>query len=297
MRQITMQETGNKFPKMTDFSFTDDSFDYNITTSYFLSIRIAPDGFSFCTLDPVINKFIQIQHIKFDKKRSLIEQVEECFVKYGKLNLPYKKTLILVPSLQSTLVPSAIYMEEEKDTWMTFTNNVERENNTIISTKIKLADAVHLFKIKNEIKELMNKQFQEPMFIHPHSPIIESNLSTNLTDGDNKLLFLNIESNYVDILVFGNNNLQLCNTFTIKSGNDFIYFTLFVFEQMKINVANVSVIVSGQHPNFDEMLNHLRKYIKNVQSAKLPHQFQYSHLFKDINPPAFHTLLNLSSCV
>ncbi len=34
-----MQETGNKFPKMTDFSFTDDSFDYNITTSYFLSIR------------------------------------------------------------------------------------------------------------------------------------------------------------------------------------------------------------------------------------------------------------------
>lgn len=282
---------------MTNFSLTDDSFDYNITMSYFLSIRIAPDGFSFCTLDPVINKFIQIQHVQFDESKSMIAQAEACFENYGKLNLPYKKTLILVPSLQSTLVPSAIYQEEEKDTWMTFTHSLEKKNNTIVASKIKLADAVHLFKIKNEIKELMNKQFQEPIFIHPHSPIIESNLSTNLTDGENKLLFLNIESNYVDILVFGNNNLQLCNTFSIKSSNDFIYFTLFVFEQMKISISNVSVIVSGRHPNFDEMLNHLRKYIKNVQSAKLPHQFQYSHLFKDINPPAFHTLLNLSACV
>lgn len=136
--------------------------------------------------------------------------------------------------------------------------NIYLEENDIF---IKASHAVHLFKIKNEIKELMDKQFQEPMFIHPHSPIIESNLSTNLTDGDNKLLFLNIESNYVDILVFGNNNLQLCNTFTIKSSNDFIYFTIFVFEQMKLDVANVSVIVSGQHPNFDEMLNHLRKQV------------------------------------
>ena len=282
---------------MADFSITDDSFDYHITTSYFLSIRIAPDGFSFCTLDPVINKFIQIQHIQFDKNESIIAQAEECFEKYGKLNLPYKRTLILVPSIQSTLVPSAIYQEEEKDTWLTFTNNVEKEKQTIVSTKIKLADAIHLFKIENGIKELMEKQFQDPRFIHPHSPIIESNLSTNLTDGDNKLLFLNIESNYVDILVFGNNNLQLCNTFSIKSSNDFIYFTLFVFEQMKLSTSNVSVIVSGRHPNFEEMLNHLRKYIKNVQSAKLPHQFQYSHLFKDVDPPAYHTLLNLSTCV
>lgn len=282
---------------MANFSFTDDLFDYNVTSSYFLSIRIAPDGFSFCTLDPVVNKFIQIQHIQFDSSKNLIEQAEECFIKYGKLNLPYKKTLILVPSVNSTLVPSAIFQEEEKELWMNFTNKFEDKEQSIIFNKIKLADAVHLFPVQKQLKELMNKQFQDPIFLHPHSPIIESNLSTNLTDGKNKLLFLNIESTYMDVLVFGNNNLQLCNSFSIKSNNDFIYFTLYVFEQMEIDPANVSVIVSGSHKSFYEMIEHLNKYIKNVQIAQLPHQFQYSHLFKEIDQPKFHTLLNLSTCV
>ena len=41
----------------------------------------------------------------------------------------------------------------------------------------------------------------------------------------------------------------------------------------------------------------LRKYIKKVTFAKFPYQYQYSHIFKDINQTKFHTLLNVSTCV
>lgn len=281
---------------MTDFSYIDESFDYNITNSYFLSIRVSLDGFSFCTLDPVLNKFIQIQHIPFDSKKNFISQIEETFKETGKLNLSYKKTLVLTPSPDFTIVPSAVFMDDEKDVWMNFTNNIHNDS-SLISNKIKLADATHIFLLSNEIKKIFRRQFESPKFLHPHSPIIENNLSTNITDGNNKLMFINVEFNYIDILVFGNNNLQLCNSFQIKSNNDFIYFTLFIFEQMRLSVADTSVVISGQHTDFENMVSQLMKYIKNIKYANFPYQFQYSHIFKDVNPTKFHTLLSLSTCV
>lgn len=281
---------------MNNFSYTDESFDYNITNSYFLSIRISPDGFSFCTLDPVLNKFIQIQHIQLNHNKDLTEQIEQCFREIGKLNLPYKKTLVLIPVQQFTLVPSGIYSDDDKKSWINFTNNIS-ETQTPISNKLKLADATHIFLLENEIKNIFKRQFANPVFLHPHCPIIENNLSTNITDGENKLMFVNIEYNYIDILVFGNNNLQLCNSFPIRSNNDFIYFTLFTFEQMKLNSSNTSIVLSGYHKYFNEMALQLRKYIKNVTFAKFPYQYQYSHIFKDINQTKFHTLLNVSTCV
>jgi len=289
---------------MTNFSIVDDSFDYNITLSYFLSIRITPDGFSFCTLDPVKNKFIQIQNITFDPTDNFLQQSESCFKTIEKLNLPYKKTLILLPTQYSTLVPAGLYNEANKDTWMQFVHSSPQTRGTtktsdesIIANPIKLADAVNLFRVNNKLAELMKRQFQEPQFFHQHTPIIENHLSTNLTDGDRQLMFINLEFDYFDILIFGKNNLQLCNTFKISNSNDFIYFTLFVFEQMKLNSSTVSVIISGHHPSFKEMVTHLKKYLKNVTLAKFPHQFQYSHLFKDIDASAYHTLLSLSVCV
>ncbi len=296
-KPITTQVTGNNFIyEMTSFSYIDESFDYNITNSYFLSIRVSPDGFSFCTLDPVLNRFIQIQHIPFNSNKSIISQIEQSFREVGKLNLPYKKTLVLIPSSDFTIVPSAIFNKEDKEIWMNFTTKMS-DDSSLISNKIKLADATHLFILSNEIKNIFKRQFELPIFYHPHSPIIENNLSTNITDGSNKLMFINVEYDYIDILVFGNNNLQLCNSFKIKSNNDFIYFTLFVFEQMRLNISDTSVIVSGHHSDFDNMTAQLMKYIKNVKYANFPYQFQYSHIFKDINPTRYHTLFSLSTCV
>jgi hypothetical protein len=299
-----MPVTGNNFSFMTDFSIVDDSFDHNITLSYFLSIRITPDGFSFCTLDPVRNKFIQIQNITFDPTGDPLKQSESCFKTIEKLNLPYKKTLILLPTQNSTLVPAGLYNEDQKDVWMQFVHSSPQTNesihtkeDSIIANPIKLADAINLFRVNDKLASLMKRQFQEPQFFHQHTPIIENHLSTNLTDGDRQLMFINLEFSYFDIFIFGKNNLKLCNTFNNSSSNDFIYFTLFVFEQMKLNSSTVSVIISGHHPAFSEMVNHLKKYLKNIQLAQFPHQFQYSHLFRDVDASAYHTLLSLSVCV
>lgn len=281
---------------MTGFSVIDETFDPNISSSYFLSIQVNLDGFSFCTLDPVRNKYIQLRHIPFHKQQNLSTQLEKCFEEVEILNLPFKKTLVLIPSRQSTLVPSAIFDPSLKEEWLKFCVNPE-ENPLILYNKVKMADAYNLFAVPDSIYKIMIRQFPEPHFFHQHTPIIESNLATSISGNDNTALFINLNNDFFDIAAFGKNNLKLCNSFPIKSDNDFIYFTLFVFEQLKLEPAKTEVVISGWHPDYLNLNKHLTNYIRNVKQCDLPHHFQYSYYFRENNLAGFQNLLNLASCV
>lgn len=292
-----MQVTGNSLKNtMKPFSIVDETFDPSISSSYFISIQITLDGFSFCTLDPVRNKYIQIQHIGFSRQKPFYQQVEDCFNQIEKLSLPYKKTLVLLPGRVATLVPTPLFDGEEATKWLSFTHIVP-EKHAVKTNKIKMADAYNVFPVNENLEQLLKKQFPNPLFFHQHTPIIEGNLTTNMSNAQQTTLFINLAGDYFDLLAFGNNNLKLCNSFPIKSENDFIYFTLFTYEQLKLNPADTEIILSGIHPQFSQLSAHISKYVRKVKHTSMPHHFQYSHQFREINNQSFYNLLSLPVCV
>lgn len=281
---------------MTSFSVIDETFDPNISLSYFLSIQIDLDGFSFSTLDPVRNKYIQLRHISFSDKEPIEYQIERFFEEIEILNLPFKKTLILVPSRQSTLVPSGIFDPALKNEWLNFCVSTE-DDHLVLFNKIKMADTYNVFSVSDSIYKAMIKQFPEPVFFHQHTPLIESNLSTRISGNDNTSLFINLNKGFFDVVAFGKNHLKLCNSFPIKSDNDFIYFTLFVFEQLKLEPAKTEVILSGWHPQYASLYKHLTNYVRNIKQTDLPDHFQYSYQFRETRMTSFYNLLSLPLCV
>ena len=282
---------------MVDFSITDETFDPNISTSYFLSIRLNIDGLSFCTFDPVKNKYIQFKHLVLDKNLPLDPQLNDCFNKSDILNLPFKKTFILVPSRISTLVPSAVFESEKKEELLKFCCNIP-ENSSVYYNKIRTVDSFNIFSIPNEIETIMQRQFPDPLFFHQNTPFIDSILSAASTDEPaTTLLCVNFNTYFFDIVVFDNERLKLCNSFPIKSENDFIYFTLFVFEQLKLSEAATVVQISGIHQNKQKYIKQLSRYISKIRQIDFPRHFRYSALFRDERVCGFFNLLNLPVCV
>lgn len=281
---------------MNSFLIVDDTFDPSISSSYFLSIQITLDGFSFCTLDPVRNKYIQIQHINFSHQLPHSKQVEECFETIEKLSLPYKKTMILLPTPVATLVPTPLFDNGDARSWLSFTNTIP-ENHSVKTNKIKMADVFNIFPVNEIIEQLLKRQFPNPQFFHQYTPIIEGSLTTNMSNSQQTTLFINLAGEYFDLLAFSNNNLKLCNSFPIKSENDFIYFTLFSYEQLKLNPSETEIVLSGSHPQFLQLSAHISKYVRKVKHTSMPHHFQYSHQFREVNNQSFYNLLSLPVCV
>jgi hypothetical protein len=281
-----------------DLSVVDETYDTTITSSYFLSIQASLDGFSFCTLDPVRNKYVQFRHFEFKNldKEEFHSVVEQLFENNDLLNLPYKRVFILVPSPVSTLVPSGLFQPEEAGKWLSFTHQIPSAHDISFS-RMKLSDAWTIFAIPEKIKELFKRQFPEPVFLHQYVPMTETKLAVSRPGTSKSQIIINIQKRFFDLVVLEKNNLKLCNSFEITGEDDLIYYTLFVFDQLQLSPTAADVQLIGTHPRLDEMKQALSKYIKHVKKPGLPGGFQYSYLFRDVPGYKFHNLLSLTGCV
>ncbi|MFO8002590.1 MAG: DUF3822 family protein [Marinilabilia sp.] len=281
-----------------DLSLVDETYDTNITSSYFLSIQACLDGFSFTTLDPVRNKYIQFRHFNFQnvKNDELPALTEKLFEENELLNLPYKKVFVLIPSPYSTLVPSGVFKPGEAGKWLSFTHQIP-SGHKVVYAPMKLSDAWNVFTVPEEMEKLFRRQYPDPVFLHQYIPIAETKLAVSRPGTGRNQVIINLHSKYFDLIVLEKNNLKLCNTFEMNGENDLIYFTLFVFEQLQLTPAGTEIQIVGSHPRKNEILDVLNQYIKQVKQPGLPAGFQYSYLLKEVPAPRFFTLFSLVACV
>jgi hypothetical protein len=282
---------------MGNFSFIDESFDPNISLSYFFSIRLNQDGISFCTLDPVRNTYIQISNIVLNSNLSVVSQLDKYFAETDILNFPYKKIFILIPTQTATLVPSGIFEQDKAKTLLQFCCNIPG-NSIIHFNKIRQADIYNIFVIDKEVEDFFKRQFPNPLFFHQNTPLIDGFLSSiNISDKETVFFCINFNTDFFDVAIFKNSQLKLCNSFPLKSENDFFFFFLFTFEQLKLIENDTSVLISGINDNKQKYIIALKRYISKIKQVEFPNNFHYSTIFKDPKISGFYNLLNLASCV
>ncbi len=281
-----------------DLSVVDETYDTTITSSYFLSIQASLDGFSFCTLDPVRNKYVQFRHFEFreTEEDNFLPAIEQIFENNELLNLPYKKVFVMVPSPVSTLVPSGLFQQEEAYKWLSFTHQIPLGHDITFS-RMKLADAWAIFSLPKRVKELFKRQFPEPAFLHQYVPMTETKLAISRPGSSKTQIIINIQNHFFDLVVLEKNNLKLCNSFEITGEDDLIYYTLFVLDQLQLAPSVSEVLILGSHPRYYEIKKALEKYIKHVKQPGLPSGFQYSYLFRDVPGHKFNNLFSLAGCV
>ena len=282
---------------MDSFKIIDESFDSNVSSSYFLSIRLNPDGLTFCTLDPIRNKYIQFSHIVLDSELPTVSQLEKYFSTIGILNLPFKKTFILIPTRNATLVPSGIFDPDKAKSMLQFCCDIP-ENSTIYFNKIRQADVFNIFSIDKEIVEFFKRQFPEPLFFHQNTPLIEEILSSvTMYENEMKILCINFNSDFFDITLFEKSELKFCNSFPLKSENDFSYYTLFTADQLNLTEQTTSVYISGINDISKKYKAGISQYFSKIKHTELPSSFRYGAIFKDSRITGFYDLLSLPLCV
>lgn len=283
---------------MTKTYVVDQSFDVNVTTSYFLSIRSSSGGLSFCVLDPVINTYIAFAHIPFVDKSIDSIKTQEVLLKEELLQMPYKKVFFLYESPKATLVPSALY-DAGKHTEI-FGLNHEFDNDIeLVSQKIKMADAWNLFSIPRFMYHLVKTQFDTISFFQHYSPFVESCLISSQNNEEKNIMHIGVHDNFFDLVVLESRKMKLCNSYAYSNVNDFIYFVLFAFEQLKLSPENTSVQIHGLHDRQNPLYKELKNYLRKTNIAPVTPHFKFSPNMRisDGDKHVFHNLFNLAICV
>ena len=280
------------------FEKIDDAFNKARSEEYKLSILLSQDGFSFAIFHPESNFYSGLASYEYkgsksisgfcNKFRELAESNEYLTLKYSNISVLYENT-------KATLIPTPLFNEKEKEQFSEFNFNKKPED-VIRFDKLTNLEAYNIFVIPKEILETLNDLFPACKIHNHSSALIESTLVHCKNLPVKKRAFVNVRKNIIDIILTEGNKLLFQNSFSYLSNEDFIYYILFVLEQLKINPEEINLSLMGFIDKNSKLFEIVYKYIRNVTFEKLSDAFSYSYVIKEIPEHYFLNLININRC-
>jgi hypothetical protein len=143
----------------------------------------------------------------------------------------------------------------------------------------------------------LKQLFPSGRILHDTSSLIEELFVKNKNKDSGNTIYVNVQPAHFEVLIFQNNNLFFFNSFQYKTAEDFIYYILFVAEQMKRNPETLELVLLGEIERPSAIFDLLFKYVRNIKFCNHNDTFTYSYVFNEMPDHFYYNLLNLNLCV
>ncbi|MDP2385418.1 MAG: DUF3822 family protein [Bacteroidota bacterium] len=242
--------------------------------------------------EPLILKSLQ------SKQFGAIKSIDSFIEQDELLAHTFQKVFISLQNVSYTLVPKAFYKEEEKDTFIRF-NSGAKKDALVFADDIKRIEAKLVYAIAPALKKSIDKHFPN----HHTKAAVSLIIETALLEKGNppagragtEIAYLNFKKDSVD-LVLCNEKPVFCNSFSVISPEDLLYFVLAAFEQNNFNPASAQLVVTGETETNSLWIKLLKKYIKHISFAVIDKQFKKPLEIPNMPAHYYFHLLNLIHC-
>ncbi len=276
----------------------DKALDQNASKYYRLSIQFSLDGFSFCIYDINRNKFSGIEIYDFQGVSNylgLANLIREFIPKTEWLSLDYESVSIAFETPVCTLVPSPLFKDTHANDYLKLNFNLQLDD-LIKNDHLSLLDANNIWSIPHNIYKRITKFFPKAQIHHHASSLIENLLLHNKNRESGEVVFVNVRKNWFDIVVLDGNKLLFYNAFRYKAKEDFIYFLIFVLEQLNLNPEITDVVLLGEVLKISSVYEVAYKYIRNISFGKRSNDYQYSYVIDEMPEHFYFNLIHLQQC-
>lgn len=279
---------------MSFLELFDETLDINSTENYELSIQVSPDGFAFCLLDTIRNKYILLRVFGTEENKYFnSEKINELLTKDDFLFKKYKKVSIIMPTQKFTLIPAPLYDPAKKNEYFTFNHNNE-EGNTILTNKISDPDSFLIFSVSKPICDLMSNYFPGVYINHHLKPLLTF-ISHNRKSVHGNYIHIHIEKEFFNLIIFNLNTLLFCNTFSYRNITDILYYVLNVFKTLDLKQDEI-IHFSGLTEKYDDISSNFSLYVRNIKFTGPSGNFTFSYVFDDTELHRFINLFSITNC-
>ena len=230
-----------------------------------LSIQFNLDGFSFCIINNTTKETSYFSEYIFKEKQltpeNLLKKIEEIFKTDIHLQKDFLSVLVIHQNNLFSLVPDPYFSEDILSEYLNF-NIKTLATDFIAYDDIESINAKNVYVPYVNINNYLFQNFGAFEYKHHLTVLIEKLISANNTA--DKKVFVNVSKENYDIVVLENKQLQFSNSFNFQTKEDFIYYILFTFEQLKLDVEKIAVFFTGNIEPESEIYKITYQYIRNV---------------------------------
>lgn len=275
---------------------TDQLFSAANAQHYTLLIELRPQRFSFTVYDEERGCFVAFASCAASETTENYYKDLQAFFKNDFFSTTFSQVRVLWTSQKATLVPAALFTQSAVRSWFDF-NFQLLDTEELNYNHIRYNESYSVFSLPSDISSLAINRFKSVRFYHQSTVLIESILRSQKNKPEKKKLFVNVEENFFDVVVINGDKLLLYNNFFFSNAADFVYFLLYVYENLQLNPLEHETTLLGKIDLQSDLLQNLRKYIKKLNFVSFrDEQALFSHIFANIQTAQHANLFNLERC-
>lgn len=274
-------------------SFIDESFDAKQVSNFHLSLQIGNDGILATVYDKPKNKYIAFEYFSFQQVFNfdvIADLIDLATKESAIIAYKYKSVVCSVINNLSTLVPNPLFEEDRKKTYLKFNSSLQG-NEFILADEIKNLDAQNVFALPFSLKAKLDGLFNNISYQHFSTGLIDSLLAQNRNQ-TKKQVFVHIQQSHFEVIVIEGKKLLFYNTFNHHSAEDFIYYLLFVCEQIQLNPETIEFVLLGEIEKTSAIYNIMQKYARHIKFGARTDNTEFSYQLQTFPRHFYFTLFN-----
>lgn len=227
-----------------------------------LYIEISLQNFSYCIKNQTNNQVVDFKTFPLDTFKAIDQQLDLIFDKEPNLHSGFEDILVLHNNNLNTFVPDVLFDETALGSYLQY-------NVKVFPTDYFDFDNLEKLKIKNiYVPYVVFNNY----FLDRFGSFEFQHISTNLVlllekhseNKSGKCFFVHIAENHFKIIIIENNKLVFFNSYDYQTKEDFIYYILFIMEQLQLNPHEQIIELIGEIDFQSELYKIAYQYIKEV---------------------------------
>ncbi|MCA0133441.1 DUF3822 family protein [Winogradskyella alexanderae] len=249
-----------------------------------LSIQVDLNGLSFCILNRTLNEIEFLKSVEFESRLSPFDILSRLKTELSSnpiFSQDFKEVLVIHQNEIASLVPESLYDKHYKVDYLKFNSKILKTD-FIATDQLEVNKSINVYVPYVNINNFIFDTFGSFTYKHASSILIDAILQNADSTYDKPKLLVNVNRSTIEVLVYKANELQLFNVFDYSSKEDFIYYILFVFEQLQLDVEVTIVELSGNIEKDDELFHVLYTYVRHVNIIETKYSFDFSEALKKV---------------
>ena len=221
------------------------------------------NGLSFSILDTISNTIIYGQKVDFKTEAtpySLLKELKGMLNKHNLLKEYYEEVTVIHKNHLYCLVPKSLFDKKELPNYLKF-NAKLLANDEIAYDELAHRDMICVYVPYTNINNYLFDCFGEFEFKHYSTALLHMlfHQKSNKT-----LCYIHVDKRTMELVIMQHRTLLLYNQFDYETKEDFLYYLLFTYEQLALDVEQVKVKLFGDIEEGDDIFNICYKYLKKV---------------------------------
>lgn len=252
--------------------FIDEALHPNDLYSHHLHLHLSPNGISYTIYNPEERLFsASVSYLQVSSQMHL----DLIFSKDQWLHAQYQEVKVMFSNPLFTFIPDQLFDEQQIQSYLNY-NLLDPDSFFQERNAMHLLQAQNIFCVNRDPKIVVNKYHPDNQVFHSSTPLIEGVLHGYGYSTETKVFIFSWNENDMEILVLNGGKLAYYNFFQVNSREEYIYFPLFVCQQLKIDRNLITLYAGGILNAESPWIVLLNTYFKNIRFTGLPASFNYS---------------------